>query len=501
MIMGESTSLDRTPVHIKRNRSKTAQEQRAAVRARRETRHKLLALRQALTRRRIEQGDVRSLAELVGEARRKKRRKQLLQDSSQSSRLALSPLEALPPELIEQIFLSCLECNLPLASAHIAAVLSREAIYRLLIRLAFFDPPERLRRLFLPRQVSHGSSATDGTGSFGDATRRQLQKQVLRLRWCTFDRLRAVGREVFQIYADECWHKRRGPMDVEETQALDRVMHEGVWRGGQAEGQDEGDDDDDDDDDDDTRARFFPDRSDNQMLVIQQRPCGIMLSTFDTDEASPATPYPDLRTALRFPCRLLCVPDGRVRGSPWTLEKVRFLRGLLAMSSKPSHPLCRAVYADDRPPIVSPTAMRQGIGSAVSESNVEALTLLLRLAALQEEADEAQHGDETPAASLVDPRLFSVAIGQPDALALLRTLIRFCPLSFPQDDPDLTNYAMDLQEADDPFGEWLLDYMVQLPADAAAGKPLFTRGRLTRGFEEQDRIEDALVVFGREVEA
>ena len=54
----------------------------------------------------------------------------------------LSNLESLPVELIEKIFLYSLNTNLPRASPHLAAALSSEQIYRLLILLAFFNNDE-----------------------------------------------------------------------------------------------------------------------------------------------------------------------------------------------------------------------------------------------------------------------------------------------------------------------------------------------------------------------
>ena len=52
---------------------------------------------------------------------------------------ALSRIERLPTELVQQIFFDCLEVNMIKASAVLAKILSTDSTYKLLILFAFFD--------------------------------------------------------------------------------------------------------------------------------------------------------------------------------------------------------------------------------------------------------------------------------------------------------------------------------------------------------------------------
>lgn len=51
----------------------------------------------------------------------------------------LTHIESLPVELIQKIFLLSLNVNLPRASPYLAAALSNEGVYKVLILLAFWD--------------------------------------------------------------------------------------------------------------------------------------------------------------------------------------------------------------------------------------------------------------------------------------------------------------------------------------------------------------------------
>ena len=76
----------------------------------------------------------------------------------------LSPLEALPVELIQQIFFHALEVNMPRASSHIASVLSDPSIYSALILFAYFDSDDE-------SPVEHSFSYLHSTGKSAWGTR------------------------------------------------------------------------------------------------------------------------------------------------------------------------------------------------------------------------------------------------------------------------------------------------------------------------------------------
>ncbi|KAL2838247.1 hypothetical protein BJY01DRAFT_220158 [Aspergillus pseudoustus] len=132
-----------------------------------------------------------------------------------------SPLESLPTEIIQEIFLRCLEVNLPRASLHIARALSDPVIYSWLIRLAFSvakaaeddgdDEDERepfITRHFLPPHAI--------VGYVQPAEMKELRTRILGCRWCTLPAIRNCQikflshvsryiRQDIQIYTDD-WH-------------------------------------------------------------------------------------------------------------------------------------------------------------------------------------------------------------------------------------------------------------------------------------------------------
>jgi hypothetical protein len=105
-----------------------------------------------------------------------------------------SPLERLPTEIIQEIFLRCLEVNLPRASLHVARGLSDPVIYSWLIRLAFSiakadsgsDEEDRepfITRHFLPPHAI--------VGYVQPAEMVALRTQILGCRWCTLPLIRS----------------------------------------------------------------------------------------------------------------------------------------------------------------------------------------------------------------------------------------------------------------------------------------------------------------------
>ncbi|KAJ5092433.1 hypothetical protein NUU61_007303 [Penicillium alfredii] len=134
--------------------------------------------------------------------------------------LSLSMLETLPVEVIEQIFLYALNLNLPRASPSLAAALSAEHIYRVLILLAFWDDPpshpgsKAINRMFAPCEYVPLSLAD----------RRQLQDSVFRCRWCTADRVREQIPTVMILTIHRHWFNAGIVMEPQEKAALDRFI-------------------------------------------------------------------------------------------------------------------------------------------------------------------------------------------------------------------------------------------------------------------------------------
>lgn len=162
-----------------------------------------------------------------------------------------SSFECLPIELVEKIFLYSLNINLPRASPYLAASLSSEHIYRLLILLAFWDNdkvydsrynsynpfegdglyggsparfedigtyPSRGSRIFdIPRILR---PLGNEYACFTSQDRRVLQATVLRCRWCTRDRIRRQLPDLTRL-AIARWCVNSGYMFREKEKGLE----------------------------------------------------------------------------------------------------------------------------------------------------------------------------------------------------------------------------------------------------------------------------------------
>jgi hypothetical protein len=101
-------------------------------------------------------------------------------------RRTLSLIEALPVEIIEQIFLHSRNLNLPRASPFLSRALSGEHIYRALILSTFWDDaPDAPRSKVIDRLMAPLEYVPLSLDQ-----RYQLQRDIFKCRWCTVDRLR-----------------------------------------------------------------------------------------------------------------------------------------------------------------------------------------------------------------------------------------------------------------------------------------------------------------------
>ncbi|KAL4923987.1 uncharacterized protein BDV17DRAFT_275751 [Aspergillus undulatus] len=98
-----------------------------------------------------------------------------------------SRLEHLPAEIIQEIFLRCLDLNLPRASIYLGRALSNPTLYTWLVRLAFAkadgDGKRFLTQHFLP--------PLDSVSWIGNDELKELRTQILECRWCTLPLIRS----------------------------------------------------------------------------------------------------------------------------------------------------------------------------------------------------------------------------------------------------------------------------------------------------------------------
>lgn len=127
----------------------------------------------------------------------------------------LSRLESLPVELIQNIFLRCLEFNLPRSSIYLARALSDHSLYTWITRLAFTDANSAFifTRDYIPPPLDFFS--------LSKGARRDLQTSVLDCCWCTLPLIREIQREYMKRVIA---HKRNGfILEPEDSGTLSNV--------------------------------------------------------------------------------------------------------------------------------------------------------------------------------------------------------------------------------------------------------------------------------------
>lgn len=132
----------------------------------------------------------------------------------------MSILEALPVEIIEQIFLHSLNLNFPRASPFLSRALSGEHIYRALILLAFWnDAPDNPRSKAIDRMMV----PLDYVPLKLDE-RARLQEAIFKCRWCTVDRVReqVPTMQILSIYRR--WINAGIVTEEEEQDAFEKLI-------------------------------------------------------------------------------------------------------------------------------------------------------------------------------------------------------------------------------------------------------------------------------------
>lgn len=134
-----------------------------------------------------------------------------------------SPLECLPVELIQVIFLYCLECNLPRASIYLHRALSHPTLYTWLIRLAcssdnpgakhgFYTPD------YLPRPLDFFSLST--------GARADLQTAIYECKWFTLPLIRECQlQHIEHCLRQKCRNFEFSAEDVERLSNLNRTFN------------------------------------------------------------------------------------------------------------------------------------------------------------------------------------------------------------------------------------------------------------------------------------
>lgn len=377
-----------------------------------------------------------------------------------------SELERLPVELIQQIFLHSLELNLPRASATLARCLSKESIYSSLILLAFFDDDGQrpvVEKLFAPGQYRE----------LDLAEKLRLQTSVLNSRWCTLHRLRQNMPALSNLAIVQAWyeeHNRELQRD-KSTPELPPITPSPALQA----------------------IASLPSLADLG-AAEQHFMARSSASPVDGDgEISKASTYlPRLRTwtskskagqiyktidGTRGIFNVRCIPGRLLRGSPWMPEKVAFLK-FIRQGWR--------FLQKDFVLKISPTAMFDGMASAIAECNTEALSVLLELhfATFQDETSPSSvtaSGRLPCSISFSHPlplELFHLATRQRRSAELMSLLLREGIGSI-HDDAILTKWALEVRSDDNKVAKWLLKYMEGTEEYGLNGSSLFVNGYMT----------------------
>ncbi|RAK77497.1 uncharacterized protein BO72DRAFT_106584 [Aspergillus fijiensis CBS 313.89] len=383
-----------------------------------------------------------------------------------------SLLESIPNELIEKIFLHSLNVNLARSSPILAAAVSTERIYRALILLAFWDNSTELSASPYSREsrdaISRSLRPLDYT-PISLAQRKDLQTAILHCRWCTVPRILDQLPELMNLVIQQHWFGAGISMAEEQEKLLDRVLNleddANVFEGFETINT--------------TPDTSTPVPTNNYTLAINPS----ISITITNHSIEQETTHPFL-SPLIIPNKYLqgstasdsapATPSSSLSDDGFTPALVTYLeihRRSLGFNSvtlplrPPKHPL-----------ILSRPCLQQGIHTAIVSNNLSALLTLLKLDEFYFRVTEQQHltaQDQDQDREPVIPYALSAGHFRtavrlaPRNPEFFQALVRANAESVPADDPEITDWAMRLQ---DPFGRWLLELMLRLPEQTAAAK-------------------------------
>lgn len=393
----------------------------------------------------------------------------------------LSMLEVLPVEVIEQIFLYSLNLNLPRASPVIAAAVSREKIYNLLIILAFWDDPltnpgsEPINRILAP--LDYVPLTLEQRGP--------LQEAVFRCRWCTMERVREQIPKIIILTIHRQWFNMGITMKPEERAALDKFMNR----------------------EDDSVCIFHGEGPPMKFAAHCQHPELLRLSRIPgphkyelhikpmvivqvrSETTKSIVAWPAL-SILKFPNHLL-----RGRKTGFTADDVMYLEMLR---------MCSDNFAQNDTPLlpstvstVDRTVLHEGVGTAIRTQNYNALISLLKIDEYIFRFHMSRQGRPVCYTIPSDHFLTVTRVGRDKPhlnAAFFEALVRASAESIPANAPEILQWTLEnvrlaqrnpnaYNEINGKFAHWLSNFVLRLPEqlDYTQGFPqgqLFNCGQL-----------------------
>ncbi|KAJ9306534.1 hypothetical protein DTO217A2_3886 [Paecilomyces variotii] len=432
--------MELTPIRVRGRRKKRAVAKKKSPEEKENAESKAVALRRPKGGR-----PMMSLEDKAVSQSRAAARKRLPQTTPPGRRRRkLSRLECLPVELIEKIFLYSLDVDLPRSSPTLAAALSRERMYKVFILLSFWNdrPVEEdasqpvIARILAPAEYER----------LNEEERKALQSDVLRCRWCTVQRILGELPQLMNLTLQKYWLGAGISMDKTNQENFDRFLARK----------------------DDIRTFEGTDsRGDHYTLTVVPL-LSITITCAETQEVETHR----ILSVKRFPDSLLRGDDGFSDDDIAYLETLRTGHGFDAPGTDVSF---------------SRDALQQGIHNALVERNSRALTALLKIDEYFIRHRLESEGTSSTSPYSIPPEHFHTAVTSAgNDPTFFQLLLRTNAESLPADDATITQWAMDLNNG---LGNWLLDFMVQLPEhiEAARADPrtasLFYMGRANQDIE------------------
>ncbi|KAJ5708701.1 hypothetical protein N7488_008502 [Penicillium malachiteum] len=397
----------------------------------------------------------------------------------------LSILEALPVEVIEQIFLYSLNINFARASPVLAAAVSSERIYRLLILLAFWDDPgehpvsAEIKRILSPVDYDYLGPLTRGRRSI-------LQSQVFSCRWCTMERLLKQVPTLMVLTIHRKWLDTGIKMEPDELEALQRFMKR----------------------EDDSKLEF---NAKGPLIFHFAKLLGPYAHLQHLDRnpyhvyklrITPMTQIEIISVKARIfdssPALDLCAfPEKLLRGrkSGFTPQDVAFLEMLRMTSDNYKHIESPIIPCTDT--IVNRTALHDGVYNAIETQNYNALISLLKIDEYVFRFKESNQGQPVFYTIPSEHFVQVTRVGREKNhlnVAFFEALLRASAESLPPTAQEVLQWSVDnvrladqnpsvYNKMNSKFAHWLSNFMLRLPAqiDYAYDMPtgqLFTLGQL-----------------------
>lgn len=379
-------------------------------------------------------------------------------------------LEALPVEIIEQVFLYCLNLNLPRASRVLATALSREHLYKVLIILAFWDDrisedqnprSEPIDKVFLPLEYV----------PLQLEQRRTLQEQIFRCKWCTRERIQEQIPQMMNLTVHRQWINAGITMDSDQQAVLEHFMvrKDNAARTYYGEGPP-------------WKMAQWSQASQDPWLVTRPGPHEYKMHIIPNEQV--AINLIEMNAWISWPALdLLIFPPHLLRGrsTGFTEGDILFLE-MLRVCSQNCNERAGRISRSFHPykALIDREALHEGVSNAIRTQNFDALTALLKIDEFNYRFSKSFAGDPKQPFYTIPSYHFITATryGRDNpgrSVAIFEALIRASAESLPATAGDITEWIIELSEdiarkglkypeVNTRLFHWLPDFMARLPS-------------------------------------